>query len=218
MKTAGMVGLLVLLAPGTDQKVDPSFSKPVHLGCERDRVHLYVVNTEPYTLPVEMCERIAASSQGGTALVADLKQLRGLVRINDGQTALRFVRFHTSPATWYMWRDGQREVEIVAASRARGLPSFGLPNDAALSWTKEKSGWYGILSDKECRDAGFGPPRVEKEPGAFAVTRWIYSEAFPSGLITKVREVVEDDGRYERTVLFQMNAQRFDQLRLPFFE
>ena len=224
MKVAAIVGLLMLLASGLDQKVDLGISQPVHLGCERHHVNLYVVNTMPFVTPAAAGQRIVVSSQSSAEFVAGLERLRGLVRITDRKTALQFVRLRTSPATWYMWRDGSREMEIVAASRARSLPSFGLPDRDSGKWAKDADGWGGILPDDVYRVAGFSPPEVEKEPGGFAITRWIYSESKPDGrLILKVREVVEEDGRYQCSIVTTMDPGRVNQsldpgqLMLPVF-
>jgi hypothetical protein len=218
MKPAAIIGLLALLASGMDPKVD---GKPIRLGCERPHVHLYVVQTLGTLLPAEAGERIAVSSQGSTTLVAGLEQLRGLVRITDGRAALRFVRLRTSPATWYMWRDSRgeqrsQETEIVPASRARGLPSFGLRGEDLGYLAKHPNGYCGILPDKVWRAAGFSAPEVVKEPGGFVVTRWVYSESWPdSRQILKIREVVDEDGSYQRRVLSTMDPRRVDQLLDP---
>jgi hypothetical protein len=212
----------MLLSAGAEVNLDPRFSQPMHLGCERDQVRLYKVQTK-FVLPLEAGERIAVSSRGHTQLVRGLRQLKGLVRITDGDAALRFIRLRTSPTTWHMWHDATAEVEIVAASRAPSLPTFGLRavgQASAGHWDRHSSGMDGILSDEVCRAVGFGPPKVRRAAGGFTIERWIFAESGSPfhRSIQKVREFVGKDGEYQRTAIARVDPRRVDQLFIGRYE
>ena len=191
---------------------------PLYLGCEASQVRLHLIDVNPMGLP--FVPRIVVSRGRRPSFIRRLSQLRGLVRVTDGTAALRVVRLKTSPVTWCAWPDARLEVEIVAASQIQSLPVFGAGDLRYLA--RARSGWLGKLSEKVYRSVGFGPPRVEKVPGGFAVTRWIFSTDYaakwdsPSrDSIRKIREFVGQDGEYRRTVLAKMNPRRAPLSSLP---
>jgi hypothetical protein len=218
-----VIGLAMFCSLGAGQKIDLTSSKPLRLGCERAGVNLYQVDTMPLALPSEAGQRIAVSYGEQTQLVRELNQLRGLLRIDSGEAALRFVRLRTSPATWHMWPDGPSEVEIVAASRAPNLPNYGLSGFGSWivkHWRKSSSGLHGILSHEVCRAIGFGPPSVHRESGGFTIERWTYAERGRrwTQSIQKVREHVGEDGEYRRTTVATINWDHVRQLSIGRYE
>lgn len=206
-----------------DRTINLNFSRPLQLGSERARVRFYQFDTMPGVEPVEAGQQIGVSYLGRIQLIRELNQLRGLLRITDGNEALRVVRLRTSPGTWHMWPDGPSEVEIVAASRARSLPNFGLPGFGqwlVAHWTKSSSGLDGILSDEVYGAIGFGPPKVRRATGEFVIERWIYAE---EGIqrrrsIQKLRESVGENGEYRRAVVASIDPRRVNQLRIGWYE
>lgn len=79
-------------------------------------------------------------------LIYTLNDLKGYVHISDPQTALRYVRLHTSYETWNMWADySAREEEIVPVSAVTQLPNFGLAYTMINPSFGPKSDEYTIL-------------------------------------------------------------------------
>jgi hypothetical protein len=180
------------------------FVNPVHLGCERDQVRLGLFTVTACLTPLSPTEGIVLEQAGRLMRLQGLNQLRGLVRIVDGPSALRFVRLRTSPATWHTWPDRVREVEVVASSHLQSLPTFGLPK-LRYPPRHDASGYLGILSDTAYRGSQFTPPMVEEVDKGFRVSRWIYRRDLTHKTsVQQVQEVVMQDGAYRRTVITQM--------------
>jgi hypothetical protein len=181
-----------------------TFGYPIHLGCEGDQVRLGLFAVTACLTPLNRTDGIVLKQAGRLMRLQGLNQLRGLVRIVDGPSALRFVRLRTAPATWHTWPDRVREVEVVAASHLQSLPTFGSPK-LRYPPRDDASGYLGILSDTAYRGSQFTPPMVEEVDEGFRVSRWIYqSDLTHKTSVQQVQEVVTQDGGYRRTVMKQM--------------
>jgi hypothetical protein len=206
MKAASLAWLLTLIFSGTSQGGLLPSVKPLRLGCERDQVRLYVVPTLPPCLqPAKETELIVVMHDGRLLVPRDLNQLQGLVRITDGEAALRFVRLRTSPATWHTWPAGVREMEIIAAPELQSQPDFGL-RELRYPAPGVPSGYLGILPEAAYRAGQFTAPKVEEVEAGFRITRLIYRQTFSARTATvqQIQEVVTEEGEYRRSVLKQM--------------
>jgi hypothetical protein len=230
LKAVSLVCLLSVSTSDAGQSVSRGFTRsnlcilrdhaliqsPIRIGCEIPQVRLYVVDIGG-GYPIEGHEWIALSRNGRVSLLRGLGQLRGLVRITDAPSALRFVRLRTAPATWHMWHGGHSELEVVEGGKQSSLPTFGLRPpypDGLLT-----SGWAGIIPPKVYRGIGFGPARIRQAPGGFVITRWTFSDADVGHTsIQKIQESVHADGDYKRTVLARIDPRRVPALRFPTFE
>ena len=118
-------------------------------------------------------------------LLRQLNDLRGHVHIADPQSALRYTRLLTAPATWFLWRRTQLEVEIIEGTQAYTLPNFGLrDHPIRLSSTAT---WEGIR-------------------GGFRTTQWQYDP------LERKMQLVRHTYRYGRdadTVLKTMSPPDF---------
>jgi len=188
----------------------------VSLGCEIKGVHLdriYSTYPEGY----EWMQAIRLSYQGRVSRLRGLQDLKGLVQITDKATALRYVRFHTSPMTWNLV-SGELvggEMEIVPSDEVPQLPMFGLKdNPVSMDSTfsdrqtnQRPPGLGGVIPRTAYEQGGFAPPTVKAVMGGFLVTRWTVREDGPnSTAVQKIREFVSPDGEYVRTVLLQETA------------
>lgn len=83
-------------------------------------------------------------------------------------------------------------------------------------------GLGGVIPRNVYRRGGFAPAQARSVPGGFAVTRWVFTDAYLDGktgaLVKKVREIVTMTGGYRRTILRQERVHLSGAaLRLPFY-
>jgi hypothetical protein len=102
------------------------------LGCEAPGVHVDLVTVGMAMQPMEGCESIRATNASKSIVLKQLSDLRGYVRISDGLMALRYVRLITSPETWFLWRTGHLNVEILEAADAAAMANYGLKRESHL--------------------------------------------------------------------------------------
>lgn len=184
----------------------------VTLGCEIAGVRLDRIY---WTYPEEYgwTQAMRLSYAGRISRLYKLQDLKGLVRITNKATALRYVRFRTSPMTWNLVSG---EMEIVPSDEAPSLPTFGLPHnfvsmDPLLMYDQFKgappAGLGGVIPRTAYKQGRFAPPTVKAVMGGFLVTRWTVCEDGPeSTTVQKIHEFVSPEGEYVRTVLLQEPA------------
>jgi hypothetical protein len=207
MRTVSIAWLLMLIFSGRSHGgLFPTSVRPLHLGYERDQVRLCMMSYAPSCLMPEItADGIVVSHDGRLLVPRDLNQLRGLVRVTDGEAALRFVRLRTSPATWHAWPAGVREVEVVAAADLQSQPDFGL-RELRYPVPGVPSGYLGILPGAAYRASQFTAPKVETVGEGFRITRWIYRQTFSARTATvqQIQEMVTEVGEYRRSVVKQI--------------
>src|SRR5579862_5278425 len=173
--TVGLLCLMVLLPSGAGPRDDWAVREPMRLGCESGDVHLYRVRTI-VGWPMEAFQQLWIYAGVKKEILRGLDQLEHRVQVADAEHALRFVRLRTAPPTWYLWPGTHIEAEVVRRGDERSLPSYGLRPAICPA----------CLTPKICREVGFGPARVARAPGGFAITRWIYSEDLRGGCVASL--------------------------------
>jgi|SRR5579884_577253 len=149
----------------------------------------------------------SAVKRGQTGLskspLSTLEQLRGWVRLQNSQQALRFVRFRTSRKYCYNWQSIDTPQEIVSflqCTSADFADTGG--SDATGLFHGMESGRYGLLSDRAYQMGKFTPLRVRKVPSGYEIVRWVCIYRHLEGIaVQQWQETVGLDGRYRRVVL-----------------
>lgn len=188
--------------PGANQDTIVS-RKRVRLGCEKPGVRIDIADVYRAGFAGEQ-RRFCIKQQGRSELLNDLNQLKGLIQVDNADTALKIVRMRTSPASWRMWGGNKREVELVADSDVLTIPNFGLADYKKL----RGSGLFGVFPKKSLEAQGYAPAKVRKVGDGFIIALWIFSADWKDGQwknarVYYVSEHLREDGEYKRTILKQ---------------
>jgi hypothetical protein len=173
--------------------------KPLRLGCEKAGVELGagIPCLDAGSRGWRYCIQLRHGQ--GKAVLEDLNQLNGWIKVADAQTALRVVRLRTAPSTRTLWPGWIRETEILPEGEENGLADYGV-------------GQQYVQNDKTLqafRKQGYSAPAVEKVPDGYRITRWLIigqSELVERSFlytyrIQKVQEWVGHEGGYKRKIL-----------------
>jgi len=173
----------------------------LHLGFEKRGVEFEEV-AEMDVIPA--IAELAVRSGRTTRIVRDFMELVGLVHITSPEKALKYARLWARAG-----RGGYRffggAVEIVDVNRFLHMrDTDGKPSELPPAWHGGfQSGLEGILSEAAYHASPFTPPRVERSPEGFTITRWVFQNGRPDRVM-RIREVVGTDGSYQRVVCKQM--------------
>jgi len=173
----------------------------LHFGFEKPGVEFEEV-VNPDMVPTRA--ELAVRSGRTTRIVRDFKELVGLVQITSPEAALKYVRLCAEPgAEGYISVDGA--VEIVDVKRFLQMRDMeGRPNALPEVVRGDyHSGREGVLSEAAYHASPFTPPRVERSPEGFTITRWVFQDGRPQ-YVKQIREIVGADGSYRRSVCKQM--------------
>jgi hypothetical protein len=127
--------------------------------------------------------------------VKGFRDLRGLVKIENAESALNYVRLATSPTCAYSFGEG--EFEVISRGSLDMTFVFGEERICKYILT-ERDGAYGIVPKSYLSQFGLDEAKVESFGNKFLVTRWLVTGRVPSSACTKVSETVSPDGSYER--------------------
>jgi hypothetical protein len=182
---------------------------PVVLGCEIDGVHIYTQMPQA----TDTWEELGMSYGTRSGVVRSLCDLLGLVRIDDAEMALRFVRLRTCG---YMHDSGAWEREILTKAEFAEQPGW------YRSWPRNPLSVGDILKRTKLdpashRQLGFEPATVEVIETGYRVTRWTYSpapyrpnnsivEEAITGTYQKIEETIAPNGAYSRRVINRRSA------------
>lgn len=120
-----------------------------HFGFEKPGVRIELIEKGLAGEPIEAWQHLQLVAGKQASLLKDIHQLQGHVVIKDAPSALRFVRLLTSPETWYLWRNGGREVEVVDSSTLHELlsPGFGKEGFALEKPSRRDEAFYTSLRE-----------------------------------------------------------------------
>ncbi|HET6387403.1 MAG TPA: hypothetical protein VFJ58_28785 [Armatimonadota bacterium] len=175
--------------------------RAIHVGEENPGLRLVEVEG-PDVCPCRLSPvyrvGLRATYQGRIWIVGDLNELRGLIRITDAVSAVKYVRLWAGLGDEAPLEDGNileitDEGTYLHAKDWRGrrnsLPYDFHPGDDA------------ILPKKAFRTEGFTLPQLKKTRDGFVIERWVLLMKKPTLNIERVREFVGRDGSYRRLVL-----------------
>ena len=188
----------------------------VDLGCEIEGMQIYV--QRPHFR--DGFDELGMSYRGRSGKVYCLRDLRGLVRITNGEMALRFVRLRTG----HLLSDPDIcEYEVFTQAEYTALPDW---NRAWLTnpWLGEDLTSRTVLEPQTFQQAGFEAARVDPVEGGFRITRWTYTpqlshrrrgntDEMSRATYQKIAETVTTDGGYIRSALEQRIAPDNEHLR-----
>lgn len=166
--------------------------------------------------PAHVC--LLLTVNGSSKMLKSVADLSGLVRIDNAESALRYVRLRTAFSTWMLWARRESEIEIVTMDEMHRIPNFGIK--AAPAPTDDQPGCLGVLPRKDFASFGFSAATAQVTRGGFTVKRWLLSRSITGSktvyLVELVSESVSPTGAYTRTVLPQHPAPTASNIKWSF--
>jgi len=168
---------------------------------------LVVRNSGELVVPMEPFQKLTLIENGEVRLISSLTQLRGKVRIDTAEDALRFVRLGTSPRTFYMLRSPRAwEVLPISKYRAQWVFSDPLWNGMIASNSYEnpivtgrypyyQSGFYGVVGNGWWKRSGLSAPITTPTATGWRIRRTLVRQGASSDAPPKFFDATENVGR-----------------------
>jgi len=149
-----------------------------------------------------LCERLLYRRSDLSVVVDSPRRLRGLVRIEDRQSALNCARLLTSPATMKCFRQPWW-CEVMPESAVSDALLYGREYSPWVPGSYAASGTFGILSEEDWERSGLAGAAVVDMGNRFVVKRPLVRLSYGKSSTNRVcliEHTVWPDGRLSRAL------------------